>query len=559
MKHHSQFQFFKEDISNISLPEKFTFPFSYQPHELAKIAMKEIQEYLESQSDFSHPFFHTEEAQTAIGKMFGVLVVQTSEGKVGYLAAFSGKLANQNHVSFFVPPVFDMLKEKSFFVEEEILLNDLNAQLDKALHSQEYTRLQEAKLICEKEAQIAIETKKQDIKELKNIRKHQRVVWSTSLSDQDYEIAEKDLIRQSLRDKHELHVLKNYWNVQIETLQKAIASHEETITDLKELRKKQSSSLQRKLFQNYAFLNANGESKNLLSIFQTHTYPQPPAGAGECCAPKLLQYAYLKNLKPLCMAEFWWGSSPKSEVRLHRQFYPSCWGKCEPILSHMLQGLPVEDNPLLNNPAQGKSLEILYEDPYFLVLNKPSDFLSVPGIHIQDSVYTRMKNRFPNASGPLIVHRLDMATSGVMVIAKTKEIHKQLQSQFIKRIVKKRYVAKLNGHVSSERGSIELPLRVDLEDRPRQLVCFQYGKFAKTEYQVFRTDATYTWVYFYPITGRTHQLRVHAAHQNGLHCSILGDDLYGSPSDRLYLHAQQLIFMHPVTREWVTFESDPEF
>lgn len=553
-------QHFKTAVHNLPVPEHFTFPFAYTPHELSEIAMKEVQEYLENQTDFDHPFFQSTTANEApIGKMFGVLVVKTASGDLGYLAAFSGKLANSNHVSIFVPPVFDMLQQQSFFTEEEKELNAINAEIELLENEETYLTDSNNKLHFSEQAAAEIENKKQLLKQLKKERQVLRLDQKAVLSPSDYRILEEDLIKQSLRDKHELNVIKKHWENILKEIENKIKRHEEKSKLLREKRKKRSADLQQKLFKSYHFLNAKGEIKDLLDIFQSHTYQQPPAGAGECCAPKLLQYAYTHGLLPVCMAEFWWGSSPKSEIRLHQQFYPSCWGKCEPILSHMLQGLAVEENPLLLNPAEGQQLEIIYEDAYFLIVNKPAGFLSVPGIHIQDSVYERIRIKYPNATGPLIVHRLDMATSGLMVIAKTKEIHKQLQRQFIKRIVKKRYAALLDGEASVQRGTIILPLRVDLDDRPRQLVCYDYGKYAETYYEVQEVKEGKTRVFFYPLTGRTHQLRVHAAHANGLNCPITGDDLYGKAGKRLCLHAQQLAFIHPVTQQWVTFETSSDF
>ena len=259
------------------------------------------------------------------------------------------------------------------------------------------------------------------------------------------------------------------------------------------------------------------------------------------------------------MAEFWWGQSPNSEIKKHGHFYPACRGKCEPILGHMLSGIEMDENPMLTNPALGKELPIVYEDEYLAIFNKPSEFLSVPGKNISDSVYERAKTLYPDAKGPLIVHRLDMSTSGLMLIAKTKEVHQHLQSQFLKRTVKKRYVALLDGIVKIPSGEIYLPLRVDLDDRPRQLVCYEHGKTALTYFETIDTKKRQTKVYFYPVTGRTHQLRVHAAHPLGLNTPIVGDDLYGIKGNRLHLHAESITFRHPISKEVVTFQVDAEF
>ena len=259
------------------------------------------------------------------------------------------------------------------------------------------------------------------------------------------------------------------------------------------------------------------------------------------------------------MAEFWWGTSPKSEIRHHGQFYGACQGKCKPILTHMLQGLTVEANPLLNNPGRDKQLEFVYQDDVMAVINKPSGLLSVPGKQIQDCVVSRLRMLFPEASGPLIVHRLDMSTSGLMVIALNKQAHKKLQQQFVQRTVKKRYVAILDGELKQKTGLVDLPLRVDLEDRPRQLVCYDYGKPAQTKWQAIEYLQGKTKVYFYPVSGRTHQLRVHSAHNMGLSMPILGDDLYGQKANRLHLHAEMLELEHPKTKTRMTFQVDADF
>ena len=297
----------------------------------------------------------------------------------------------------------------------------------------------------------------------------------------------------------------------------------------------------------------------MLSIFDHTESKIPPAGAGECAAPKLLQYAYLNKLKPIAMAEFWWGKSPSSEIRKHKQFYPSCRGKCEPILGHMLEGLDVEPNEMLSNLKDEKELDIIFEDEHLVAVNKPAEFLSVPGKEIEDSVYTRVKEKYPDADGPLVVHRLDMSTSGVMLLAKSKDVHKAIQHQFEQRTIKKRYVALLRGELTEKRGEINLPLRVDFHDRPRQLVCHEHGKPARTVWELVETIDGQSLVRFYPITGRTHQLRVHAAHADGLNTPILGDDLYGTKADRLHLHAEQLRFIHPISLEEVTLKVPAPF
>jgi tRNA pseudouridine32 synthase/23S rRNA pseudouridine746 synthase len=351
----------------------------------------------------------------------------------------------------------------------------------------------------------------------------------------------EESIRQQIQFKQEHYSKK----VVLDELEESLRLFDNQLAELREKRAAMSADIQKRIFQSYTFLNSTLETKSLLAIFKETPFKTPPAGAGECAAPKLLQYAFLNQLKPIALAEFWWGISPESEVKIHQEFYPACRGKCEPILSHMLQGIELDINPMSINPAEGKELEILFEDEYLLLVNKPAEFLSVPGKTITDSVQTRIQHLYPYATGPLLVHRLDMSTSGIILIAKKKDIHESLQKQFLKRSVEKRYIALLQGYVKSSHGEIELPLRVDLEDRPRQLVCYEHGKHALTKYEVLER------VYFYPHTGRTQQLRVHAAHASGLNAPIIGDDLYGQKADRLYLHAEYFSFWHPITKERV--------
>ncbi len=315
--------------------------------------------------------------------------------------------------------------------------------------------------------------------------------------------------------------------------------------------------LQQKLFEQYQFLNINKETKSVLEIFANTPQGIPPSGAGECAAPKLLQFAFKNKLTPICMAEFWWGKTPSSEIRKHKQFYPSCRGKCKPILEHMLSGMNVDERPLAKNLKQG--FTILHEDEHIIVINKKHDFLSVPGNTELESVESQIRKLHPNIDSPVIVHRLDMSTSGLMVLAKTKDAHKNLQEQFTNRSTKKRYTAILDGFIKEDSGIIELPLRVDLDDRPRQLVCFEHGKYAKTKWEVIERKDNTTRVHFYLFTGRTHQLRVHSSHIKGLNTPIVGDDLYGKRKDRLCLHADLLEFNHPNSNERLIFENEAPF
>ena len=432
-------------IADIPLPERFTYPFCYEPHPLCLMAAEEVKREIER----IHPLE---------GKMFGVLVVKNDQG-LGFLAAYSGLLEGRNDWPYFVPPVFDAQQPDGHF----------------------------------KQTEREISAKGGD--------------------------------------------------------------------------KQMSQELQTWLFHQYQLLNAKGETKDLVDIWQDYhnsprirkKFPLPPGGTGDCCAPKLLQYAYNNGLSPICMAEFWWGASPKSErpddesgmIRHHGQFYPACRGKCKPILTWMLQGLDVDPNPEETKSPHLK-IEIIYEDETLAVINKPSGLLSVPGRTEDYSVATIAKERWPES---LPVHRLDMGTSGLMIIAKTKEAYVSLQEQFVKHTVKKRYIALVEGVVNEPKGRITLPLIYDPLNRPRQKVDYQRGKSAATEYEVlgFPQEGK-TLLALYPHTGRTHQLRMHCAHPDGLGCPMVGDELYGKPADRLCLHCDQIAFAHPVTGERMSFE-----
>ncbi|MGV9004917.1 pseudouridine synthase [Flavobacterium sp.] len=548
------FHSFQSNISEIQIPEKFTFPFYYEPHELSIFAAKELQNYLENQQDFEHNF-GLNENQTGfeIGKMFGVLVVQKSNGELGFLCAFSGKLAESNNLNYFVPTVFDMLDQNGFFIAGMKELTAINTQVEALENNLEFIQLTQQ---LQKETILTsakLEEQKFKMIEAKKARKLKRIkAQEESIDSASLENIMNGFVRESLKDKFLLRELSQYLESSISEIKNKLKKFTPVLENLKEERKQKSAELQQKLFAEYAFHNQYNQLKSLGTIFKEN----PPAGAGECAAPKLLQYAFQQQLKPIAMAEFWWGKSPRSEIKKHKQFYPACTGKCEPILKHMLQDIIMDENPFAKNRSDGKELEIIFEDKYLLVVNKPAEFLSVAGKLVQDSVQERIKINHQNA---LIVHRLDMSTSGLLLIAKCIEIYKQIQYQFIKRTVKKRYVALLDGIVEENEGEINLPLRLDLDNRPFQIVCFEYGKQSKTLWKVIERKDGKTLVHFYPISGRTHQLRVHAAHALGLNAPIVGDDLYGTKSNRLHLHAEQITFEHPVTNERMTVEKEHEF
>lgn len=552
---------FKGSIKSYSLPKRFTFPFYYEAHPLCILAIKELQHYLSTQTKWQHNFGLNANEDKANGKMFGVLLVENEHKEIGYLTAFSGKFCGTYTLGKFVPPLCEQEETKSIIQEQEqafinkltqqirALENDPNLQKEKTSLN---TYIDVFKIELNKYQEVMATNRKK--------RKDQRLQAEKTLNDDALSVTLKTLAKESVKDKNQLKVLKQYWQIKINKAQLQFDELSNKISLLISERYSRSSVLQDQIFQQYQPLNKQGDTKALQDIFKTTSQQTPPAGAGDCAAPKLIQYAFKNNLKILAMAEFWWGASPKSEIRQHKNYYPACSGKCEPILNWMLEGIALDENPLLINTADKKHLKILYRDDVMAIVNKPHEMLSVPGKHIQDSVYNRIKQLIPSASGPIIVHRLDMSTSGLMVIALTKRAHKQLQKQFIQKTVDKRYVAILDGIIKKENGEITLPLMGDFYNRPRQLVCEKSGKLAHTTWQVIEyTSANKTKVHLTPKTGRTHQLRVHCAHPSGLNTPIVGDDLYGVKADRLYLHAEKITLQHPITKTEMIFQSPSEF
>lgn len=537
---------FTTSISDIPLPERFTYPFCYTPHPLCVMAAEEVQNYLSKQSDWQE--------ELSQGKMFGVLIVQTEDGSIGYLTAFSGILAGKNIHPYFVPPVYDLLQPQGFFKIEEENISAINRRIHRLEENKKYVDLRSNLTQTTQSAQDALSIAKIQLKEAKDKRELLRKTGQLDAKE------EADLIRESQFQKAEYKRLERSWKDKIASLQVEAGNWEKQIQELKAERKVRSAALQQQLFEQFRMLNYRGEAITLCDIFEQTVHKTPPAGAGECAAPKLLQQAYLHHWKPIAMAEFWWGNSPKNEVRHHGYYYPACKGKCEPILRHMLQGLEVEANPIQQEAERGnEKLNIVYEDQWLLIINKPAGMLSVPGKERQTSIYDLARKAYPEADGPMIVHRLDMATSGLLIIAKDKKTHQHLQAQFKNRSIRKKYIALLDGVVLEDEGTIELPLCPNPLDRPRQMVDTQYGKPAITYYQVLERTDKYTRIAFYPHTGRTHQLRVHAAHPSGLHCPIIGDELYGKKDKRLYLHAESIEFTHPVNGQSMCITEKADF
>jgi len=556
---------FTESIEKHDLPQRFTFPFYYQPHPLCVLAAEQLQRHLETQTQWQHNFGLFDDPTNIIGKMFGVLLVRNVQGDLGFISAFSGKLAGQNHIYGFVPPVFDLLAQDSFFLSERVAINKLNEEIKNLENTPELLVLRQQLVTLKAEHAQQLSALREELVENRKIRKKQRqTLQSIGDKNQDKTITDKglqELAQQSVHDKWRLKELTEHSQQLIGLLQVKVNEFIDQIAQCKLQRKTLSADLQAKIFCQYQFLNKELVPKSLVDIFADTALKTPPAGAGECAAPKLLQYAFQQQLTPLAMAEFWWGASPKSEMKKHQQYYPACSGKCQPILKHMLVGMQLDENLLIRNYGEDKKLDIIYQDEDILIVNKPTEFLSVPGKEISDSVYQRIKQQFPEATGPLIVHRLDMSTSGLMVITLNSQANKYIQKQFIHREVYKQYVALIEGLPLEDGGEVNLPLRGDLYDRPKQIMCHQDGKPAHTLWQVLKRypENNQTKVLLTPHTGRTHQLRVHCAHAQGLNMPIVGDDLYGIPDKRLHLHAQILKIKHPTSKKIMIFKVDAEF
>ena len=554
-------------LSGIDFPERMNNPLDYQPHPLCIAVCKELQTYLSEREDWRE--------EIDKGKMFGVLIVENAQPasgapEIGYLAAYSGQIGGRSDWDDFVPAVFDYLQPDGYFKTHEAEISGINQSIRKL---EANTHMKEAKgliLQLQEERKHTIAAYQEKIKKAKAKRDARREAGSLNPEE------EAEMVKESQFMKAELRRLKKSLSEKT-SLETEYEAYQADILSLKQLRKTLSDALQQWLFSQFRMQNHEGESKDLLEIFRDaalRDYPQatiatsriaalkmvPPAGSGECCEPKLLQYAYSLGYKPLQMAMFWWGESPKEEIRHHLHFYPACNGKCKPILQWMLPASTFE--PAAVDLSLYNKVETLYEDREIAVIHKPEGLLSVPGKDAaQPSVYALMRSKYPEASGPLIVHRLDMSTSGVMMIAKTEFAYHRLQKAFLNHQIQKKYVAIISGKDIPEKGIISLPLMPDYLDRPRQIVDHELGKEAITEYEVLEpVDDSHLRIALYPKTGRTHQLRVHCAHQEGLNAPILGDPLYGNEkAARLHLHAEEITFEHPLKGKKMTITRKADF
>ena len=579
---------------NVSIPSprQFTYPFCYDVDPLAEAASLELQRYIADADLMS--------TEKGCGKMFGVLVVEYEDEsgalQRGFLAAYSGLLGGRNDWPYFVPPVFDAQQPDGHFKRTEREISAINREIAAIEHDAEYLQSVAQHEQTKKRLQAEVDAFKAEVDAAK-VRRDARRKSGEPLSEEE----QAEMIRESQFMKAELRRRRKAMEQAESTLN---TQHSTLLKSLQRKRKQMSDELQRWLFAAYRMLNAKGEERDLIDIFREYTHAMPPAGAGDCCAPKLLQYAYLHHLRPVCMAEFWWGESPASEIRHHLHYYPACRSKCLPILTHMLKGLDVAPNPLAKKRHTAEP-RVLYADEHIMVVDKPAGMLSVPGkaenvrsefsdsanISVEEYFANNSKLKTQNSKFLKAAHRLDMDTSGLLVLARTEQAYVELQRQFASRETVKRYEAVLSGvptqnsklktQNSSTQPSgcleaISLPLIADINDRPRQRVDMEHGKPALTLYNIVevravdantavayttkKVDKGRTLVHLYPKTGRTHQLRVHCAHPLGLACPILGDPLYGiERADRMYLHAAELTFRHPVTGKTMHFLSPSGF
>ncbi|MFI3315490.1 MAG: pseudouridine synthase [Rikenellaceae bacterium] len=528
---------FKSDITNIELPIRLNSPFERTPPPIAVVAANELKEYINSRVEWSEEINR--------GKMFGVMVVKTPSGELGFIAAFSATLQGESSQLCFVPPIYDMLCQGGYFLTESQKITDINDKIDSISSNSEYIELSNRLSDHSQLVKLKLQQAKEQIKSAKSLRDKQRGEGS---------VTENQLIKESQYQKAQYKRLEKSLKEEYQAILERSEIFNQRLQQLKTQRKQMSVELQKWLFEQFVITNFRAEQQNLNQIFAATAQKTPPSGAGECAAPKLFHYAYANSLQPIAIAEFWWGASPKGGLRKHGNYYGACKGKCFPILSFMLKGLDVDTQHIAIPTAKP---EILYDDNYIMVVNKPAGVLSVPGKIDSESLPQYLKRKFN--FDPIVVNRLDMATSGVILIAKEEIAYKRLQQQFINRSVSKTYEALLCGELKRADGQINIPLSSDYNNRPCQKVDYIYGKSAITHFEIKESKDCYlnnqiipaTRVIFKPITGRTHQLRIHSAHPDGLATPIVGDNLYGVAQDRLYLHSKELIFKHPYSGEQI--------
>lgn len=531
-------------------PSRMNNPLNYTPHPLCVMAAEEVRRMVRENAVMSS------ETRKS-GKMFGVLVVETPDGNTGYLAAYSGQIAGRSNWDGFVPAVFDYLQDGGYFKTCEAEITAINKQVRLMETSEERRRLLThldetiAKAASEEQAYKTL------MHESKARRDSERAAGGVTPE------REVEMTRESQFQKAELRRMRRRNADTIAMAREACHRYDTSISLLKQKRRTMSDRLQEWLFHHFVMLNKDGDSRSLTDIFRTSLSASPPAGAGECCEPRLLQYAFSHAMTPKCMAMFWIGASPEGEIRHEQTYYPACRSKCKPILEWMLGKDIVKDDTFITQ-HNGDNLNIIYQDSDIIVVDKPAGMLSVPGKNDAPSVLSLLQRKMEDNIFP--VHRLDMDTSGLMVFVRNKKAQRNLQRQFETHSIVKRYIALLERKPDSEQGTISLPLSPDVADRPRQMVDYRHGKQALTHYRLCTSPSTPmrrqfltvgdNLVELSPLTGRTHQLRVHCAHPDGLASPIVGDRLYGTTSHpRLCLHAEYLEFRHPTTGEIVIFKN----
>lgn len=545
--------------------QPFTNPFRYEPHPLVREAARLVMERLDSLiSDGTLP----EEVCRGFseGKMLGVLVCREAPGSDSYcfLAAFSGSVGGQSTVEGFVPPVYDLLDPTGYFKEREAEISALNGQISMAKTDVGFKRMVLESRKSDRDREIT------DLQAKKSRRKRERELTLKEWNADGLErlVYTERFVRESQHENAEYKRAKDRWKEVIGPMEAEVNGLEEKIRAMKQQRAAMSEELQKWIFRQYKVMNALGEESSILDIFAADGLT-PPGGTGDCAAPKLLNHAFRHGMEPVTMGEFWYGKSPDTAVRTAGHFYPSCTSKCGPLLKYMLKGLELEEVSEHLEPCTIDAScqpRIIFEDEAIIVIDKPSGMPSVPGLDGRESAQEwlagRMSAKHKDGCEIHAVHRLDMDTSGLLIFAKTGQAAANLRRQFEERTVKKTYRALLcPGKLTLKpgtTGTIDLPLAPDYDERPRQKVDLIQGKQALTEYEVLHInqDGT-TEVLFHPVTGRTHQLRVHSAHHLGLGRPIVGDLLYGGAfhSSRLRLHAQEISFIHPITEETVEFKA----
>jgi tRNA pseudouridine32 synthase / 23S rRNA pseudouridine746 synthase len=476
------------------------------------------------------------------GKMYGVLLVETTTGEYYSIKAFSGLLNSEAVVAGWVPPIPGrdrVATEEAATLAALATMKQELIDLDRTTERARYRAISAE--FVDRVKQLSIEHRQR-----KAFRQQQRAYYESTLTNVELTAALDQLIAQSCQDGRERDRLKQERDAILHPLKAILDQNDDRIRELKQRRKLRSRQLQTQMHDAYQLMNFLGTSSSLRALMPAGI----PTGTGDCCAPKLLHYAASHQLKPIAMAEFWWGEN--SQDKCQGEFYGACQERCQPLMGFMLAGLSPQSPNL--------ALPIIYEDEYLIAVNKPAGLLSVPGrtIDLQDSVLTRLQQLYPEI---YTVHRLDRDTSGILLLARDKLTYRHLSQQFEDRQIHKIYEAILGGIVEIEQGSIDLPLWGDPLDRPRQQVDFNLGKPSLTKFQVLGQIDGYTRIEFMPVTGRSHQLRVHAANAQGLGVCILGDRLYGFQAnvERLHLHARELSFTHPHTLERISLQTQCPF